>query len=118
MQLACLHPNTFTSTRYSDAAKMALYIRTILDELHVPQQHATLIYEDNEGALNMANASKPTTRTRHMEIRHFAIQEWVERDLIRLKRVDTTVNASDTLTKPLQRILFYRQLDVLIVGKS
>jgi hypothetical protein len=38
----------------------------------------------DEGALNMANASKPTTRTRHMDIRHFAIQEWVECDLIRL----------------------------------
>jgi hypothetical protein len=62
----------------------------------------------------MANASQPTKRTRHMDIRHFAIQEWVENDLIQLKRVDTTVNLSDTLTKPLQRILFYRHLDALM----
>jgi hypothetical protein len=98
----------------SDAAKMALYIRSILDELHVPQTHATLIYEDNAAALMTANASQPTKRTRHMDIRHFAIQEWVECDLIQLKRVDTTVNLSDTLTKPLQRILFYRHLDALM----
>jgi hypothetical protein len=98
----------------SDAAKMALYIRSILNELHVPQTHATLIYEDNAAALMMANASQPTKRTRHMDIRHFAIQEWVECDLIQLKRVDTTVNLSDTLTKPLQRILFYRHLDALM----
>jgi hypothetical protein len=98
----------------SDAAKMALYIRTILDELHVPQQHATLIYKDSTAALNMANASQPAKRTRDMNIRHFAIQEWVENDLIQLKRVDTTVNPSDTLTKPLQRILFYRHLDALM----
>jgi hypothetical protein len=39
----------------SDAAKMALYIRSILDELHVPQTHATLIYEDNAAALMIAN---------------------------------------------------------------
>ena len=93
---------------------MALYIRTILDELHVPQSHATLIYENNAAALNMANASQPTKRTRQMDIRHFAIQEWVEQDLVQLKRVDTTVNLSDTLTKPLQRILFYRHLDALM----
>jgi hypothetical protein len=49
-----------------------------------------------------------------MDIPHFAIQEWVANDLIQLKRVDTTVNLSDTLTKPLQRILFYRHLDALM----
>jgi hypothetical protein len=70
------------------------------------------IYEDNAAALNMANASQPTKRTRHMDIRHFAIQEWVERDLIQLKRVDTTVNLSDTLTAA-QRILFYRHLTLM-----
>jgi hypothetical protein len=93
---------------------MALYIRSILDELHAPQTHATLIYEDDAAALMRANASQPTKRTRHMDICHFAIKERVECDLVQLKRVDTTVKLSDTLTKPLQRILFYRHLDAVM----
>ena len=61
-----------------DAAKMAIYLRSLLDEIGIPQIHATMIYEDNTGALMMANAGQPTRRTRHMDIRYFAIQDWVE----------------------------------------
>jgi hypothetical protein len=59
-----------------------LFIRTILWELGIPQHAATVIYEDNDGATAMANAQKPTSRTRHMDIRFFALSEWVERDLV------------------------------------
>ncbi|KAL7505136.1 hypothetical protein ACHAXN_002640, partial [Cyclotella atomus] len=59
----------------------------------------------------MANAGRPTPRTRHIDIKYYAIQEWVERDLLVLHRVDTSVNTADHLTKPLSRILFYRHRD-------
>jgi hypothetical protein len=96
----------------SDAAKMALYIRSILDELGVPQEHATLIYEDNEGALHMANASQPTKRARHLDIRHFALLDWVEQDLIRLSPISTTINGNEFVC--FNRILFYRHMDSLM----
>jgi len=66
-----------------DAAKVILYVRSILWDLGVPQEAATLLYEDNDAATAMANAQKPTPRTRHMDIRFFALSEyWVERDLL------------------------------------
>jgi hypothetical protein len=40
----------------SETAKMAPYICFMSDELGVPQEHATLMYEDNKGA-HMTNAS-------------------------------------------------------------
>ena len=46
-----------------DAAKLALYLRSILEDISVYQQHATMIYEDNTGALRMANAGQPTRMT-------------------------------------------------------
>ena len=47
---------------------MPLYLRSILDELHVLQTFATvlLVYEDNHGALLMASAVQPTTQSRHI----------------------------------------------------
>ena len=51
----------------------------------------------------MANAQKPTTRTRHMDIRYFALSDWVEMDLMRLERVHTPINEADHLTKLLDR---------------
>ena len=50
------------------------------------------MYEDNNGALMMANAGQPTKRTRHIDIRHFALLDWVERDLVVLERVCTVIN--------------------------
>jgi hypothetical protein len=94
-----------------DGGRMSLYLRSILWDLGVPQDAATFLYEDNDGATAMANAGKPTPRSRHIDIKFYAIQEWVERDLVVLKRIDTSLNTADHLTKPLSRILFYRHLD-------
>ncbi len=46
------------------------------------QEAATTLYEDNDACTAMGNAQKPTTRTRHMDIKYFSICEWVERDLM------------------------------------
>jgi hypothetical protein len=62
----------------------------------------------------MANAQKPTTGTRHMDIRYFALSDWVEMDLMRLERVHTTINEADHLTKLLDRTLFYRHVDYMM----
>jgi hypothetical protein len=95
----------------SDTGRASLYVRSILWDLGVPQDAATVLYEDNDGATAMANAGKPTPRTRHIDVKYFAIQEWVERDLLVLRRIDTSQNMSDNLTKSLSRILFYRHRD-------
>ena len=91
-----------------DAAKTCLYIRTMLEELDLEQENATIIYEDNNGALLMANAQRPTRRTRHLDIRHFSLLDWVQSDLILLHAISTHDNASDALTKALAPILFWR----------
>jgi hypothetical protein len=64
-----------------DAGKMILFIRSILWDLRIPQQAASVLFEDNDSCTAMANAQKPTTRTKHMDIHYFALLEWVERDL-------------------------------------
>jgi hypothetical protein len=87
----------------SDAGKMILFIRSIMWDLGVPQQAASILYEDNDGCTTMANAQKPTSRTRHMDICYFALSEWVERDLMILE--------ADHFTKILERTLFYRHVD-------
>ena len=62
----------------------------------------------------MANAQRPTKRTRHMDIRYFTIQQWVAEDLLCLKRIDTADNFADLMTKPLGRTLFYRHMNYVI----
>ena len=51
-----------------------------------------------------------------MDIKAFAIQDWVERDLIILQRINTSDNEADSMTKATDRTLFYRHND-FIMGK-
>ena len=97
----------------AEAGKQILYIRSILEEISVPQHEATTLYEDNQGALLMANAQKPTKRTKHMDTRHFALQDWVNRDLLTLKHITTQDNYADAMTKALSTTLFYRHMDFI-----
>ena len=62
----------------------------------------------------MGNAQKPTARTRYIDIKYFALCDWVEQDLIQLERIDTSINIANHLTKPLSRILFHRHANFLL----
>ena len=65
----------------------------------------------------MANAGRPTKRTKHIDTRYFALQSWVEQDLVLLKSVPTSDNSSDALTNNVPRLLFNRHMD-FILGKT
>jgi hypothetical protein len=93
---------------------MCLFVQSILWDLNIPQDAATIAYEDNDGCTSMANAQKPTPRTRHIDIKYFALCDWVERDLILLERIDTSINLTDHLTKNLSWILFHQHADYLL----
>jgi hypothetical protein len=63
--------------------RLALYLRSVLDG-H-PQHNATVIFEDNQAAVLISQASHPTRQTRHIDIREFALPDWNDRDLIALE---------------------------------
>ena len=92
----------------------AAFYGTKTYHLDIPQEAATVLYEDNDACTAMGNAQKPTPRTRHIDIKYFSICEWIERDLLILERIDTTLNMSDHLTKALTRALFHRHADYLL----
>ena len=90
------------------AAKHAKYLRAILKELGFPQQEPTPLHCDNQSAIQMINARVPTERSRHIDIQHFAIQDWKDAGDIVMKFIPGTINPSDDLTKPLGWILHAR----------
>ena len=98
----------------ADIGKMALFVRSIMWDLGIPQCSATVLYEDNDAATAMANAQKPTPRCRHMDIKYKVLAQWVERDLIKLERVATQLNWADHFTKQLGPLLFQRHTDYIM----
>ena len=94
-----------------DTGKSILYVQSILTQLNLDQQEATILHIDNNGALLMGNAQQPTRRTKHVEVKKFALLDWVERDLLFMKRINTSDNCADGMTKPLGKTLHYWHFD-------
>ena len=51
-----------------DAGKKCLFVRSVLHDLGVPQEEASILYVDKEGTIGMENTQKPTTCNLHMDI--------------------------------------------------
>jgi hypothetical protein len=83
------------------AAKVAKYLRSILWELNCTQEQPMPLYMDNEAAITMINERKPTTHSCHIDIQHFAIQEWCQCGDIIMHHIPGIINHSDQATKAL-----------------
>ena len=90
------------------AAKTARFVRAVLSELGFPQNEPTPIYEDNKPTIDIVNSKKPTQRSRHIDIRFFAIQDWLDNKDISMHHISGVINPADDLTKPLGWVLHSR----------
>jgi len=72
----------FIATVYT--AKAVKHLHSVMNDLGLLFPKATVIYEDNKAEINMINKSKPTARSCHINIQHFAIQEWRNRGEIEI----------------------------------
>ena len=97
-----------------EAEKMSIYIRSVLWDLNIPQEAATITYEDNNACTAMANAQKPTPLTQHMDIKYFALCDWIEQDLTCLEWIDKKINLANSFTKPLQCTSFHCHVDFIL----
>eukprot|EP00804_Cyclotella_cryptica_P007473 CCRYP_020680-RA/>CCRYP_020680-RA protein AED:0.55 eAED:0.39 QI:0/-1/0/1/-1/0/1/0/107 len=93
---------------------MILFIGSLMWDLGIPQQAATVLYKDNDVCIAMANAQNLTTRKSHMDIRFFALAEWVEHDIMILERIHISINMADHMTKILDCILVYHRVDYIM----
>jgi hypothetical protein len=63
--------------------------------------------------MDIANNSKISERSKHIEVQHFFIREHIEAGTVKLQHVPSEKQAADTLTKPLHRVAFKRCADML-----
>ena len=61
------------------------------------------LHGDNKGAIDLALNPVTGRRSKHIEIKHHAIREYVERSIVTLVRTPTAEMLADGFTKPLAR---------------
>ena len=91
----------------SEAARDAVWLRRMLQEIGVLGESDSIpIYLDNAGAQLLAEGSRGSARTRHIDVRAHFIRQAVEDKVVAIQRVPTRLNTADCLTKSLPRPRF------------
>jgi hypothetical protein len=64
------------------------------------------VFEDNEGAIEIAKVPKIRPRTKHLNIKYQHFREEVKKGTVSIYHVETREQMADMLTKPLDETLF------------
>ena len=117
MYVAKLQPTVVTSIGEGEFIQLVLtgkkvkHVRTVMNELGFKQKGPSPIFGDNISSIMMGNNVRPTDCTKHMDIKWFALQEWIhiDKDVI-LIHISGEVNSSDALTKALAWLKHHRHM--------
>ena len=98
----------------SDAAQEAIYLRSILKEFKIGTNEPTIIYEDNQAAIAIANRAQYHGRLKHIDVRTHFVRDCVQRRQIKVIYCSTNDMIADVMTKPLARPTFQRLVQQLL----
>lgn len=85
----------------TEAAKEAMYLRGILNELEILEVIDVVVYVDNQGAEYLAHYPMFHKRTKHIDIKYHFVRDAVNRGEVTLRHLPTGDMVADIFTKPL-----------------
>ena len=88
------------------AAQEAIWLRSLLSDLGQKVTSPTNIFEDNQGAIQLAKNPKFHNRTKHIDVTYHFIRERVNSDEISVTYCSTNEMKADIMTKGLSKVLF------------
>ena len=107
----CLSSTESEYVGLSYALREAIPIMEVMKEMNqhgfnvskeAPKLHFK-VFEDNSGALEMANNHKYRPRTKHLNIKYHHFRHYVEKGEITVHKIDTKDQLADYLTKPVSQ---------------
>jgi hypothetical protein len=83
------------------AANESRWLSQLMNEISPSMCEDVIIFEDNTSTIGLANNGKISTRSKHIDVKYHAIQEFIEAHYLRLLYCDTKRMCADALTKNL-----------------
>jgi hypothetical protein len=90
----------------SATAKEVIACRHLLTELGFEQENPTIVFEDNDSCIAIAEGQKKHPGVKHIDIRHHFIKDRIKQGDIVLERKPTKDMVADIFTKNLPGISF------------
>ena len=99
----------------NDAAKEAVWMRKFLSELEVVPtiKDPVPLHCDSNAAIALTKEPRSHHKSRHILRKYHLIREIVDRQEIKIKRVDTKDNMVDPFTKAITRTQFEKLVELL-----
>ena len=110
------------------ASLTTVYLHRLLESFGIHQQGPTVIEEDNQPAIAVAESDMQSQRTRHIARRYFKVRELIngtghgtaeyDAPSIRVRYVRSEKNLSDAFTKPLPEVTLLRLRSQLLKPRN
>ncbi|XP_020672076.1 uncharacterized protein LOC110092062 [Dendrobium catenatum] len=97
-------------------ASEVMWLRQLLEELHIPQTAPTTIYCDNTSAIALSNNPVYHARTKHIDVDCHFIRDNIRSKHITVHHISTNDQLADIFTKPLPTRRFKLLCNKLIVA--
>ena len=97
----------------SSATQEAVWLRSLMGDLGRQMDAPTTIYEDSQGAIELAKNAKYHNRTKHIDICHHFVRERVVSNEIQVIYCPTGDMIADIMTKGLAKLTFEKLRDLL-----
>ena len=89
----------------------AIWIKSLMEELKIPIGKTSMIYGDNQASLCIAkNRGSGHTRTKHIDVKHHFIRDYIENEQISVKYCSTLCNVADLMTKSIVSVKLFEDL--------
>jgi hypothetical protein len=85
----------------------------LLNELGRTAENANVIYEDNQGAIALANNPEHHAQTKHIDVQYHFVRDSVENERIKSEYCPTAEMVADALTKPLARVRHQEMMEMM-----
>ena len=112
---ACVARST-TEEEYvalSTASQEAVWLRRLLQNVLKKQDNPTVVYEDNQGTIELTKNPKFHNRTKHIDVSYHFVREQVDNKVISVKYCRTEDMLPDVMMKGLSKVQFERFRDML-----
>ena len=90
----------------SEAVSEVKFVVGLIKIFNIKVSYTVKIFEDNSGAINIANYGNFTKNSKHIEIHYHYVHESVKENEIILIKIDSNDNITDIFTKALYKDKF------------
>ena len=96
----------------TEGVKEATWLRGLAIELGIPQS-GTVVHSDSQSAIHLTKNDAYHSKTKHISVKYHYVRDTVAAGEIMVKKVHTSENPADMLTKPLPIAKFEHCLDLV-----